>query len=159
MKEVRYSVFLALLVLATAGCGPTPPPLAAGPVALIPLQEGAISDPWQSGLDSTRVVIRSAREWADLWAPVRGRTSVPSIDFSHSMLLVVASGERPSHAWTVIFDSAWVARDTLFVAHHEHVSCSSTGMLVRPVGVFAVPVMGNPVRFLYGGRRGPCSTG
>lgn len=106
------------------------------PVELRALPSGSIIDPWTSELDSLRAVVRSASDWRSLWPAATSRYPVPRVDFTREMILVAAAGERGGHGRTIRIDSAFVARDTLFVVVREYKGgprCITTGMVVRPM--------------------------
>lgn len=106
------------------------------PVELRALPSGSIIDPWTSELDSLRAVVRSASDWRSLWPAATPRYPVPRVDFAREMILVAAAGERGGHGRTIRVDSAFVARDTLFVVVREYKGgrrCITTGMVVRPM--------------------------
>lgn len=154
MRHALLVGFVALLASCDSTAGPED--LINGPIQLFPLPEGSIAR-WSSELDSMTAVLRSADEWHALWAPASAPYAVPQIDFQRFMLLLVATGERGGHAWNVRIDSAVVARDTLVVHFHEHVTCATTGMMVRPVDVVAVERRRGVTTFRHDGvAREPC---
>ncbi len=106
------------------------------PLELRALPSGSVSDPWDSELDSLRAVVRSSAEWRRLWPSARPRYPVPTVDFAREMVLLAAAGERHGHGRTIRIDSAFVARDTLFVVVREYEggrTCGTTRMMVHPM--------------------------
>lgn len=159
----RSLLFLPILFLATTSCEATTHPdlRAFGEIELHELPAGSIADPWVSGLDSVRAIIRSADQWNSLWSPDPPVYPMPSVDLDKYMVLVAASGPRGGHGWRIEISQAWSredAGDTVYVSVREFVSCGTTGMTVTPFDAVAIAKRPTPVRFLDGGTwREDCS--
>jgi hypothetical protein len=64
---------------------------------------------------------------------------------------MAAAGERGGHGRTIRVDSAFIARDTLFVVVREYEggrTCGTTGMIVRPMHAVRVERSERPAVFI-----------
>lgn len=103
----------------------------------------------QSGLaERRREVVRDAAAWARVWAEIQSSVvpapPLPAVDFAREMLVVVASGTRPSGGYAIKVRSVATRGDKLEVAVHE--DCPAPGAMVimvltQPVEVVRVQAL------------------
>jgi hypothetical protein len=107
----------------------------------------------RSGLDQRRrELVRDEAGWARVWAEIHGRDApaLPPVDFSRHMLIVVASGTRPSGGYAIRVRAVALRAERLEVAVVE--SCPPRGAiatlaLTQPVAVVQVPRLPQQARF------------
>jgi hypothetical protein len=168
---VRLHLALLALIPFAAACGPVPPPaeptrdsaatttsppaLVAGRVALTRLRAEPYSFAYSSGFDeAAQLVIRDTAAWAQAWARIYARHGEapprPAFDPATERLVLVAIGTRATGGFSILLDSALVARDTLVVhatSSRPGQRCGTTAALTQPVDVARVPRLEAPVRF------------
>lgn len=120
------AVVIAIALLGTSwqGCKQAHPAVAAQDPGLhqdLRLHIDSLYQDYYSGLTSpTEVVVRSTSDWNLWWKRivadyVNEKPSIPPIDFSTSMAILVASGQQSSTGFSLSIDSVTVARDDLNV--------------------------------------------
>jgi hypothetical protein len=99
------------------------------------------------------LVVRSDAAWQAAWASLgaarRGERS-PAVDFRREMVLVVATGTRPTGGWSIAVERATLAAGALHVDLVESSpgpTCLVTQMLNHPAAAVAVPRADGPVTF------------
>jgi hypothetical protein len=108
-----------------------------------------------SGLhERRREVVRDEAAWEKLWTEIHEHASPaperPPVDFARRMLIVLATGSRPSGGYAIAARSVTRQGETLQVAVHE--SCPARGAMVsmgltQPVAVVAVERVGREPEF------------
>ena len=150
--------YLVLLVGAALGVGcsssvaPGEPDRA---VPLVRLRPEPYSLTSSSGLDQAeRMVLRDEVAWREVWAAIWRRhspePSLPEVDFSREMLVVVALGQRASGGFRILVDSAFMGVEELVIRVRTIAPgprCVTTAALTQPVDVARLPRMELAVRF------------
>jgi hypothetical protein len=135
----RYCL-IAALVLVTAGCSsPTAPDTV---VSLVRLQTEAFS----GFTEPDRLVIRDDVAWHDAWTTLWQFTtlapSLPDVDFSRDMVVIVAMGSQSSSGYTITIESAVERGDALEIAvlatSPGH-GCAALTVITNPVDVVRLP--------------------
>lgn len=136
-----------------AACAAGAPPRSRGTGAEVSFE--TILDETSSGLhDRQREVIRDEARWARLWEQIHEgvtpRPPLPPVDFSVHMLIVVATGTRPSGGFDVAIRSVATRGDRLEVEVFE--SCPAPGArvsmaLTQPVEVVRLEKLTQNPRF------------
>lgn len=115
-----------------------------------------------SGIDeSARVVVRDAPEWTRYRERLGGdpAASLPAVDFSREMVIVVAMGRRPTGGFGIEVDSV-VARDGSMVVAVTQTApgstCMTTQAFTAPAAAVRVPRFEGPVRFAETSRTREC---
>ncbi len=91
-------------------------------------------------------LVMNGGDWAATWdrmsAELLTKSLVPSIDFSHSTVVIVASGPKPSSGFPVTVDAAAVSGTSVDVAATLFTpgNCVSTTALTGYVHVISVPM-------------------
>jgi PrcB C-terminal len=116
-----------------------------------------------SGLaEPRRDVVRDEGGWSRLWSAIQGGVTpappLPRVDFGRDMLIVVASGTRPSGGFSIRVRSVATRGGKLEVVVLE--TCPApdamvTTELTQPVEVVRLPRLSEPVAFQEA-RAGPC---
>jgi hypothetical protein len=127
-------------------------------VPLVPLDpnrsEPRRSFTYNSGIeDPLRVVIRDRDAWRDIWKrihrPLGELPSLPEIDFSLEMVVVVALGARPTSGYGITVDRAYERDDQLEIvvrrASQKH--CGVFSMMTAPVDIVRLPKTKHTVVF------------
>lgn len=110
---------------------------------------------WNSGMEeSARMVVTSAKQWAQVWSAIWRNYSTPpaepQVDFASERVVVAAMGTRMSGGYAIYVDSAY--------QHGDHVEvvirtvspgsrCGTTAALTEPVDAARIPASTLPVRF------------
>ena len=127
------------------------------PLPIVRLRAEPYSYSSNSGLDQPgRIVVRDPSSWQALWGQIhRGRTpvpSVPAVDFSREMIVVVALGSRSSGGYGILVDGANEARNAGLVVTVRSISpgskCGVTAAITQPVDIARVPRRDGEVGFL-----------
>jgi len=164
MNANRY-LLLPVLVALLGGCAvgetmlPNPAEGSAEnhtPIAVTRLSSGPYPLTVSSGItDSTRVVIRDAEAWRQMWDRVWSQQTpapaLPAIDFTREMVVVVGLGTRSSGGYSIVVDGASVAGGTIEVVVQKTspgASCVVTSALTEPVDIARLPRRSEPVRFV-----------
>ena len=107
-----------------------------------------------SGIEEPlRVVIRDQDAWRDIWkritSPNRELPSLPEIDFSSEMIVVVALGTKPSSGYGIIVDRAFERDDKLeiVVRSLSQKHCGVWPMMTSPADIVRLPKTMRPVVF------------
>jgi hypothetical protein len=115
----------------------------ASPVAFEPLGRslGSLHGPEESA----RLVIRGVGAWTDLWrARIRGvdlPSSPPAVDFDVEMVVVAATGERPTGGYSVSVEGVYESGGRIYVDVLETApdpDCMLIQMVTSPVDVVRV---------------------
>jgi hypothetical protein len=91
--------------------------------------------------ESRRLVIRDINAWAQFWSEL-GVGDRPSVDFSHDVVVAVASGQRPTGGYEIAVDRVTQAKGELTVEVVERTpgpNCMTTASLTQPVDIVVVP--------------------
>jgi hypothetical protein len=118
------------------------------------LAAGAESFTYYSELtESTRLVIRDASAWAEMWArlsTVRPVPPLPTVDFNREMVVVTALGARPSGGHSIVVEGASREGGTVYVTVRSETpgsGCLLSQALTSPVDVARMPRTDDPVQF------------
>jgi hypothetical protein len=100
-------------------------------------------------------VLTDSASWADASARVyanHGRPpSLPGVDFTREIVVLVALGTRATGGYAISIDSARTTATTLIVYVHStspRPTCGTTGALTQPVYAVALPRSLLPVQFV-----------
>jgi hypothetical protein len=127
---------------------------AAGPEDVEVPFEALVSETHSGLVEERREVVRDETGWARLWdeiyASVTPRPSRPAVDFARDMLVVAATGTRPSGGFAIRVTGVTQRGDDLEVTVLE--TCPPPGAMVtmeltRPVAVVSVPRLALVPRF------------
>ena len=117
-----------------------------------------------SGIDAPLYgAVRDYRSWHALWDRVaarhRPKPPSPSVDFSKDMVLVAATGTKPSGGYSISIVSVHEAARYL-VATAVRTSpgprCGTTAALTAPADIVRVPASAKPVRWTFVDRVSDC---
>jgi len=104
--------------------------------------------------EKLRLVIRDRDAWRDVWKVINERVlrlpSLPEIDFSREMIVVVGLGQKPSGGYSILVDRAYEADDELqidVVSRSPGQTCAVTAVLTESVDVVRLPRMEHSVIF------------
>lgn len=134
-----------------------PGPKVTGPS--LPLRFGGTRQfPYLQFLSNTalRLTIKSPDEFSNFWKQLNARippgqsAPPPEIDFSKSMVVVAAMGERPSSGYAVVIDGACEVDGQIevFVSNIDDVSCAGVLPVVTyPADAVLLPRTDLPVVF------------
>lgn len=89
-----------------------------------------------------RMVIRDANGFAQIWSEL-GAGERPDVDFTQNVVVVAASGERPTGGHGIAIDRVSQSESQLTIRVVETTpgpNCVTTGGATRPVDVVVVPV-------------------
>lgn len=107
-----------------------------------------------SGLSaSTRVVIRDAAAWKEMWSRIwttQPAPPLPNVDFNQEMVIVAALGTRSSGGYSIAIESAYREGGSLHIVIRTEApgsGCMATMALTAPVDVARVPRSADPVQF------------
>jgi len=161
MNPLRRLLLPVLAVALSIGCQETSSPPVDGRAfgsrvsAWLPDSTAAITHEYYSGFgDSTNLVITDSYTWAVTWArlyaSLRPRPSLPTVDFRTERVVLVALGGRSSGGFDIRIDS--VARFergsvTYVTATSPGNRCFTTGALTQPVDVIRLPQGLEPMAF------------
>jgi hypothetical protein len=93
--------------------------------------------------EARRLVIRDANAWADFWSEL-GVGDRPDVDFTQSVVVAVAAGQRPTGGYEIAVDRVRQANGELTAEVVEIVpgpNCMTAGSLSQPVDVVVVPAL------------------
>jgi hypothetical protein len=109
---------------------------------------------WQLGEKPLRLVIKNRDEFNDFWkglaSPGRFLPSLPKVDFSKEMIVVVGMGLRPSPGFVIMIDGACEVdgQVELFVSRIEDGPCGVVPAVVTsPADVVRIPRSDLPIVF------------
>lgn len=141
-----------------SGCGdstgitwpPLPPNLSLVPHQVIDEAHtlvSAISEP-------RRDVIRDAAAWARFWDEFQGNviptSPPPAVDFTQRMVLVAATGTRPTGGYAISIEGVYAGNGVVVARALErapHTDCIVTTALTAPATAVSVPRVEGEVRF------------
>ena len=135
-------------------------------IPIVRLRTEPYSFSFNSGWDSpTRTVIRDQAAWEEAWARThQGHTPVapaPVIDFSKEMVILVATGVKPSGGYSIVIErAAEVAADGIAVTVRSTspgAQCYVTAALTQPVDIARVARRDGPVHFVERAEERDCS--
>lgn len=142
-------------------------PASPGQGAAIPIERlraDALPLTFYSGLTQPqRLVVRDrgawAAEWAAIWASQSPAPPIREVDFTRSMVVVAALGQRPTGGYSILIDSAAAEPGGVEVTIRT-VSpgprCGVTQALTQPVDVAILPRTDQPVRFVDRSEQNAC---
>ena len=93
--------------------------------------------------ESRRLVIRDANAWAEFWSEL-GVGDRPEVDFTRSVVIAVAAGQRPTGGYEIAVDRVRRADGELTVEVVETApgpNCTTPASLTQPVDVVVVPAL------------------
>ena len=166
------AVSIALIGGASGGCrSPSPPPAGSvrgSEIGRIPITRfGNARVPFArtSGFQTPlrRVVADEAawREtWSTLWLGHSLVAPLPAVDFTRERVAIVALGQQPTTAYSVVIDSAVAAPGRLTVWSHlvlPPAGCVGANMLTQPVDLVRLPRLDGAVEFRNGPDVASCS--
>jgi hypothetical protein len=146
--ELAGLAFASVLLAACAAAGPGDPADAQQPF------EPLVSESHSGLVERRREVVRDEAGWARLWDEIHSvvspRPPLPPVDFARHMLVVVASGTRPSGGFSVKVQGVATRGDELEVAVLE--TCPAPGAMVtmgltQPVEVVRLAKLSQPATF------------
>lgn len=151
----RPTVVLTVLLLtaAVAACGgPAPNGVPADATLLGDGQvETLVSTDDSDFLEPRRQVIRSPGPWAEAWRQLDREGRAPDVDFGDRMVILAATGTRPSGGHGIGVDSVYRYDGSLFVTVRETSpgdSCVVTTALTHPATAVLVPRVEGSVEFV-----------
>lgn len=144
----------ALLLLDACGVQQAAPAPDVPPTA-IAMPFVSLAQLQSSGLQQeAQVVLRSAADWANLWARVTSDTDPtiepPTVDFGQRMVLVVALGRRPTAGFDVAIISVYEDRDRLYVVYRETApgpGCAPAQSITAPISIVSIAARAKAVSF------------
>lgn len=151
MKHLLLMFPLALLL---AGCNETAPnapqPIVRGPLAIERIGGG-----YNGGLmEPARLLIRDPRQFADVWAKAWSgmppMPPLPSVDFTSSVVIVVAMGGQATGGYAIEVKRITAEGDRLIVNVESVMpgaGCAVTLMLTQPFDIVRVPVRASSAEF------------
>lgn len=98
-----------------------------------------------------RQVIRSPGAWAEAWRHLDRDREAPDVDFGEHMVILAASGTRPSGGHGIAVDSVYRHDGSLFATVREvspGESCVVTTALTHPATAVLVPRVEGSVEFV-----------
>jgi hypothetical protein len=130
--------------------------LPGNPVPIVRLRSDPYSFTFVSGFDSqARLVVRDAATWQAIWAQIFKGGSVPTIpvvDFSREMLVVVALGSHSSGGYGILIDGASeLSSGNVSVAVRSiapGAGCGVTAAFTQPVDIARMSRRGSAVNFV-----------
>jgi len=154
MTPLGAGVLLVLTGCATA-LGSAEPPGGDGPlpVRAIAAPDGAPCCRDSGFADPVELVVRSPTEWQAAWRSLgaaRPGERAPAVDFRRDMVLVVATGTRPTGGWSIAVERVVRTGGALrvdLVESSPGPTCLVMQMLTHPAAVVAVPRAEGPVTF------------
>ena len=126
-------------------------------LTLVRLRDDPYSFSYYSGLDRPeRLVIRDAEAWRAVWNQIYLRQqpvpSLPSVDFSREMMVVVALGARSSGGYSILLDGASEAAnngiEVVVNSSSPASDCIVTAAFTQPVDIARVSVRAGAVTFV-----------
>ncbi|MFL5539832.1 MAG: protease complex subunit PrcB family protein [Longimicrobiaceae bacterium] len=121
------------------------------PLTVTRLRSEPYSFTYYSGMqDSSRVVVRSQAEWAQVWSAVGGSQPLPQVDFAHEIVVAAALGTRPTGGYSILVDGAYQREGYVEVLVHKvspGARCGTTQALTQPVDLARIAAAGQPVQF------------
>jgi hypothetical protein len=126
------------------------------PVPVVRLRSDPYSFTFVSGFDNpARLVVRDAATWQAIWAQTFKGGSVPTIpvvDFSREMLVVVALGSHSSGGYGILIDGASDVSSGNVSVTVRSISpgarCGVTGAFTQPVDIARMPRRDGTVSFV-----------
>jgi hypothetical protein len=104
--------------------------------------------------EPTTAVIRDSTVWATAWATIHANQqpvpTLPAVDFSREMVVLVGLGSKGSGGWNVTLASVHDSAGTLvirFVERSPGPGCATTQALTEPVDIARIPRWDGEVRF------------
>jgi PrcB C-terminal len=153
---VMRLVFVALVVL--FGTAPAASPADPSWLPITPYRRADGQTLRLSLPTETFRAVRSQQEWNGLWqlsTPNQARqadegASPAGVDFTNTMMLVIALGTRPSAGYSVIIQNAFDDGTVIHVDVLEvrpGASCSSISVVAHPFSIVLVPQSVRPIKF------------
>lgn len=148
----RTNALLSAVLIATlAACGRDP--AIPGDARNLSMEQVGYDQSYQSSqfTEQTRLVIRDQQAWDDAWAKINGQTTAPATDFSTSMIVLAAMGQRNHGGYSIAFNDIAATRDALYVSVTESSPgsmCVTTQALVEPVVLARVERIDGDVQFI-----------
>jgi len=145
---------LCLSVLAVLGCAPVADPQL--PPGGIPVDntEQLLRSQYTGFVQRSRLVIRDADAWSQFWSQAHSNMipvpPVPSIDFTHNIVVAATMGSRSNGGHSIRIDP-YVADDDLYVVVEERspgAGCVTTAAITTPAAALRIPRPGALVTFV-----------
>ena len=156
---IRFVVTSCAAIAMLAACATStemssPPP--GTPVPVVRLRAQPYSFTSSSGFDQpARLVVRDEATWQAVWAQVFARQrpvpSIPTVDFSREMIVVVAQGTHSTGGYGILIDGASESDAGLSIAVRSvrpGAKCVVTEAFTQPVDIARVPLRGGAVKFV-----------
>ena len=151
MACVAFAILLS--ACATSEMSTSPP---GDSVPIVRLRSDPYSFTFVSGFDRpARLVVRDAANWQTIWAQTFKGGSVPTIpvvDFSREMLVVVALGSHSSGGYGILIDGASEAATGNISIAVRSISpgarCGVTAAFTQPVDIARMPRRDGAVSFV-----------
>jgi hypothetical protein len=142
MRTISGLLALALLV----GCAES----ATGPrdgAAVLEQQDVLVlSSAWSGYMDGKQIVVADADAWAAEWQAIWSNhvpvPPVPAVDFTSSVIVIAALGQRPTTGYSVVIEQVRLANGSLAVDVRERspgTSCATGQAVTSPVHIVQVP--------------------
>lgn len=156
-ERFRTVAMVAGLTLVAGGCGLAPVTGVPADATLVPDDRvEPLLEESSGGLDEeAREVVRTPELWTETWqALYEGRSPVPerpAVDFERSMVIVAATGSRPTGGYEIEVESVHRHGESLFVvvrATSPGDDCMVTQALTAPTTAVRVPRVDGDVEFV-----------
>ena len=164
MPSMKPSLVLLALLVVGCGGGPPPPP-SQQPIAAVSVEERLYYDNSGAYPDSTRLVVRDAETFRQVWGQATAEQPspppLPNVDFEESMVLLVAAG-RMTPEDRIRVDSVGVRsvprtdggqEDVLSVVVSTVRGCGRLAVDAYPMELVRIPDFDGRIEFLERSRR------
>ena len=152
--RVRSAVLLGITMAGVCCANPAGPDAGGVPVPLVRFGVEGRSLIALSGHDQPQqYVVRDsatmAMTWETIYRNVTPRPSMPLIDFTRNMVLVVALGARPTSGYEILLDSATLGPDglTVYVRRTSPRSGDAASVVTQPLDAAKIRRTTGPVTF------------
>lgn len=115
-----------------------------------------IEQTYYSGFEAdARIVVRSAAAWDAAWRKIAGahsaRRAAPEVDFAREIVIVAATGWKPSSGYSIGIDSVWIVDRELrasVTSASPGTRCGTADTMTSPAVAVRVPRSELPIRFI-----------
>ena len=157
----RLAVALALAAVVTSpGCARGQPP----PEPTDLLVERIATRQSGEAAEASRLVIRDAAAWQAYWATAQSAgaapTTAPYVDFARNVVVVAATGQRPSGGYRITLTIAAATAGEILIDVVEETpgpSCTTTMSLTYPRDIIVVAGQSKAIRFREATRVRSCN--